>query len=53
VRERVTILADTGVVWNNDRWFRIRFHGGRIGHRWGGIACGRRAPNPGAFRAGP
>jgi hypothetical protein len=52
-REPVTILSDTGVVWNNYRWFRIRFRGGRIGYQWGGILCGRRALIPGTFRTCP
>lgn len=52
-REPVTILSDTGVVWNDYRWFRIRFRGGRIGYQWGGILCGRRALIPGTFKTCP
>lgn len=35
----VTLLARTGVMWNDYEWFKIRFHGGRIGYQWGGILC--------------
>lgn len=48
--EPVTILADTGVVWNNYRWFRIRFRGNRTGFQWGGILCARRTLVPGIYK---
>lgn len=48
--EPVTILADSGVVWNNYRWFRIRYRGTRTGFQWGGILCARQAPIPGIYK---
>jgi hypothetical protein len=50
--ERVMILADTGVTWNDYNWFRIRFRG-RVGYQWGGILCARRAPIPGVYKVCP
>ena len=39
--ERVTLLANTGVVWNDYPWFLIRFRDGQLGFMWGGILCSR------------
>ena len=39
--ERVTLLANTGVVWNDFPWFLIRFRDGQLGFMWGGILCSR------------
>ena len=37
--DAVTILAHTGTQWNGYDWFKIRYHGARIGYQWGGILC--------------
>ena len=39
--ERVTLLANTRVVWNDYPWFLIRFRDGQLGFMWGGILCSR------------
>lgn len=39
--ERVTLLHNTGVVWNDYPWFLIRFRDGQLGFMWGGILCSR------------
>lgn len=48
--ERVTLLANTGVVWNDYPWFLIRFRDGQLGFMWGGILCSRGAQVEGTFQ---
>ena len=39
--ERVTLLANTGVVWNEFPWFLIHYRDVQLGFMWGGILCSR------------
>lgn len=39
--EDVTLLEDTGHVWQGYPWFRIAYRNGREGYKWGGILCAR------------
>jgi hypothetical protein len=48
--ERVTLLANTGVVWNDYPWFLIRFRDGQLGFMWGGILCSRGAQVEGTYQ---
>jgi len=51
--ERVTLLANTGVVWNDYPWFLIRFRDGQLGFMWGGILCSRGAQVEGTYQRCP
>ena len=35
---KIHIIRDTGIKWNNYNWFKIRWRG-RVGYQWGGIMC--------------
>ncbi len=45
--QRITILRNTGVVWDNYPWFEINA-GGTTGYKWGGILCAD-VPMPGVY----
>lgn len=45
--QRITILRNTGVMWNDYPWFEIRA-GGTTGYKWGGILCAD-VPMPGVY----
>ncbi|HTU11933.1 MAG TPA: SH3 domain-containing protein [Allosphingosinicella sp.] len=49
--ERVTLLANTGVVWNEFPWFLIRFRDGQLGFMWGGILCSRGRQVEGTYQS--
>lgn len=48
--ERVTLLYNTGVVWNDYPWFLIRLRDGRLGFQWGGILCHLATPVEGVYQ---
>jgi hypothetical protein len=48
--DRVTLLYNTGVVWNDFPWFLIRLGDGRLGFQWGGILCHRATPVEGVYQ---
>ena len=48
--ERVTLLYNTGIVWNDYPWFLIRLSDGRLGFQWGGILCQRTVPVEGVYQ---
>lgn len=48
--DRVTLLYNTGVVWNDFPWFLIRLPDGRLGFQWGGILCHRATPVEGVYQ---
>jgi len=35
---KIFIIRDTGIKWNNYNWFQVRWRG-RVGYHWGGIMC--------------
>lgn len=37
--EWVTILERTNEIFQDRPWFKIKYRGGRIGYKWGGILC--------------
>jgi len=47
--QHITLLENTGIVFNQYPWFKIRYSGSREGYQWGGIICGLDAPIDGAF----
>ncbi len=47
--ERVALLFNTGIMWNDYPWFLIRFRDGQLGFMWGGILCSRGAQVPGTY----
>ena len=47
--ERVSLLFNTGIMWNDYPWFLIRFRDGQLGFMWGGILCSRGAQVPGTY----
>ena len=49
--ERVSLLFNTGVMWNDYPWFLIRFRNGELGFQWGGILCRLETPVEGVFEA--
>ena len=48
--ERVSLLFNTGIVWNDYPWFLIRFRDGQLGFMWGGILCSRGAQVTGTYQ---
>lgn len=48
--ERVSLLFNTGIMWNDYPWFLIRFRDGQLGFMWGGILCSRGAQVAGTFQ---
>jgi hypothetical protein len=48
--ERVSLLFNTGIMWNDYPWFLIRFRDGQLGFMWGGILCSRGAQVPGTYQ---
>ena len=48
--ERVTLLFNTGIVWNEFPWFLIRYRDGQVGFMWGGILCSRGAQVTGTYQ---
>ena len=48
--ERVSLLFNTGIIWNDYPWFLIRFRDGQLGFMWGGILCSRGAQVRGTFQ---
>lgn len=48
--ERITLLYNTGIVWNDYPWFLIRLGDGRLGFQWGGIICRRTTPVEGVYQ---
>jgi hypothetical protein len=48
--ERVALLFNTGIMWNDYPWFLIRFRDGQLGFMWGGILCSRGAQVPGTYQ---
>jgi hypothetical protein len=48
--ERVSLLFNTGIIWNEYPWFLIRFRDGQLGFMWGGILCSRGAQVRGTFQ---
>ena len=48
--ERVSLLFNTGIMWNDFPWFLIRFRDGQLGFMWGGILCSRGAQVPGTYQ---
>ena len=48
--ERVSLLFNTGIMWNEYPWFLIRFRDGQLGFMWGGILCSRGAQVTGTYR---
>ena len=46
---KVTLLENTGVMFNGYPWFRIRYQRRYTGYQWGGILCGIDAPIEGVF----
>ncbi len=48
--ERVSLLFNTGIMWNDYPWFLIRFRDGQLGFMWGGILCSRGAQVTGTYR---
>ncbi|MHB8886775.1 MAG: SH3 domain-containing protein [Methylovirgula sp.] len=49
-KDPVTILARTGVMWNDYEWFKIRYRAHRVGYQWGGILCPIGAPIQGTYQ---
>ena len=47
--ERVQLLFNTGIMWNDYPWFLIRFRDGQLGFMWGGILCSRGAQVTGTY----
>jgi hypothetical protein len=48
--ERVSLLFNTGIMWNEYPWFLIRFRDGQLGFMWGGILCSRGAQVTGTYQ---
>jgi hypothetical protein len=48
--ERVALLFNTGIVWNDFPWFLIRFRDDQLGFMWGGILCSRGAQVAGTYQ---
>jgi hypothetical protein len=48
--ERVSLLYNTGIVWNDYPWFLIRLGDGRLGFQWGGILCRLATPVEGVYQ---
>ena len=48
--ERVQLLFNTGIMWNDFPWFLIRFRDGQLGFMWGGILCSRGAQVEGTYQ---
>ncbi len=48
--ERVSLLYNTGIVWNDYPWFLIRLSDGRLGFQWGGILCHRTVRVEGVYQ---
>jgi hypothetical protein len=48
--ERVALLFNTGIVWNDFPWFLIRFRDNQLGFMWGGILCSRGAQVAGTYQ---
>lgn len=48
--ERVALLFNTGIVWNDYPWFLIRFRDNQLGFMWGGILCSRGAQVAGTYQ---
>jgi hypothetical protein len=48
--ERVSLLFNTGIMWNEFPWFLIRFRDGQLGFMWGGILCSRGAQVTGTYQ---
>ena len=48
--ERITLLYNTGIMWNDFPWFLIRLGDGRLGFQWGGIICQRTTPVGGVYQ---
>ena len=48
--ERVSLLFNTGIMWNDYPWFLIRFRDGQLGFMWGGILCSRGAQVQGTYQ---
>jgi hypothetical protein len=48
--ERVQLLFNTGIMWNDFPWFLIRFREGQLGFMWGGILCSRGAQVAGTYQ---
>ena len=48
--ERVSLLFNTGIMWNDFPWFLIRFRDGQLGFMWGGILCSRGAQVTGTYQ---
>ena len=48
--ERVSLLYNTGIVWNDYPWFLIRLSDGRLGFQWGGILCHRAVRVDGVYQ---
>src|ERR1044072_6405237 len=49
--ERVALLFNTGIMWNDFPWFLIRFRDGQLGFMWGGILCSRGAQATGTYQS--
>jgi hypothetical protein len=47
--ERITLVENTGVFWNDYPWFKILYYGNRRGYQWGGIICSLGNPIEGAY----
>jgi hypothetical protein len=48
--ERITLVENTGVFWNEYPWFKILYRGNRRGYQWGGIVCSLGNPIEGAYQ---
>lgn len=47
--ERVTLIENTGKMFNDYPWWKIEFSGRRSGYQWGGILCSLDAPMDGIY----
>lgn len=47
--ELITVLQQTGQIFQDRPWYKISFRG-RIGYHWGGIICPLGSPVPGTFQ---
>jgi len=47
--DRVMLVENTGVIWNEYPWWQIEYGGNFSGYQWGGILCSLNAPMEGIY----
>jgi hypothetical protein len=47
--ERVMLIENTGVMWNDYPWWQIEYGANFSGYQWGGILCSLNAPMEGIY----